>query len=45
LLPSVTNLTWLNNTYKEAFTQDISGDNTPSLQFVNFPAHGGVFIN
>jgi hypothetical protein len=45
LLPAVTNLTWIDNTYKEAFTQDISGDNTPSLQFVNFPAHGGVFIN
>ncbi len=44
LLPSVTNLTWLDNQYKEAFTQDNAGDNTPSLQFVTFPAHGGVFI-
>lgn len=45
LLPSVDNLTWLDNQYKEAFTQDISGDNAASLQFVDYPAHGGVFIN
>lgn len=45
LLPLVTNLTWLNNVYKEAFTQENGGDNTPALQFVEFPAHGGVFIN
>ena len=44
LLPSVTNLTWLNNEYKEAFTQDNAGDNTSSLQFANFPAHGGVSL-
>jgi len=45
LLAGVVNLIWNDNIYKEAFTQDISGDNTPSLQFVNFPSHGGVFIN
>lgn len=45
LLPSVTNLTWINNLYKEAFTQDNDGDNSPALQFVSFPAHGGVFIS
>lgn len=45
LLSAITNLIWVNNTYKEAFTQNNEGDNTPSLQFVEFPAHGGVFIN
>jgi len=45
LLPAVNNLIWSSNTYKEAFTQDNEGDNTPSLQFVTFPAQGGVFIN
>ena len=45
LLPDVANLAWTDNLYKEAFTQDITGDNKPSLQFVSFPAHGGVFIN
>ncbi len=45
LLPAVNNLTWIDNFYKEAFTQEIDGNNAPSLQFVTFPAHGGVYIN
>jgi parallel beta-helix repeat protein len=44
LLPFVSNLTWSGNYYKEAFTQEVPGDNTNALQFVTFPAHGGVFL-
>jgi parallel beta-helix repeat protein len=44
LLPSASNVTWLNNFYKEAFTQDVPGDNSNSLSFITFPQHGGVFI-
>lgn len=44
LLMGVSNLTWLDNFYKEAFTQENGGDNTPALKFVEFPAHGGVVI-
>lgn len=44
LLPQVANLTWNNNLYKEAFTQEVPGDNTNALQFVTFPAHGGVVL-
>lgn len=44
LLASVSNLTWINNFYKEAFTQDVPGDNSMSLAFVPYPAHGGVII-
>lgn len=42
LLKNVTNLTWTNNLYKEAFTQEIDGDNTRTKQFVPFPVSGGV---
>lgn len=42
LLKNVTNLTWTNNLYKEAYTQAINGDNSHSNQFVVFPATGGV---
>lgn len=45
LLPFVSNLTWVDNIYKEAFTQENGGDNTQALQFVTFPQSGGVFIN
>lgn len=45
LLPTVDNLIWSDNVYKEAFTQENGGDNTPALQFVSFPAHGGVVID
>jgi parallel beta-helix repeat protein len=45
LLPSVSNLTWENNFYKEAFTQEVPGDNTLAHQFVTFPAHGGVSLS
>lgn len=44
LLSDVSNLLWFDNEYKEAFTQDITGDNTDALKFVTFPAHGGVSI-
>lgn len=44
LLPLASNLIWTNNLYKEAFTQDVPGDNSASLQFVPFPQHGGVYI-
>ena len=44
LLPSATNLTWSNNIYKEAFTQEVPGDNKSALRFVVFPEHGGVFL-
>lgn len=44
LLPLATNVTWLDNLYKEAFTQEVPGDNSNSLQFVSFPQHGGVFL-
>lgn len=44
LLAAATNVTWLNNLYKEAFTQDNGGDNTQALNFVDFPAHGGVSL-
>jgi len=44
LLKNVTNLTWGNNLYKEAFSQDINGDNSKSFQIVTFPQSGGVSI-
>ncbi len=40
----VINITWLNNQYKEAFTQINGGSNTLALQFVEFPRHGGVVL-
>jgi len=45
LLPNATNLTWVNNTYKEAFTQDNAGSNKLALQYVVFPTTGGVVIH
>ncbi len=45
LLPSVTNLIWQNNLYKEAFTQEVPGNNNLSLQFVYFPPNGGVSLS
>ncbi len=44
LLASASNLTWTNNSYKEAFTQDNEGDNTQALNIVPFPATGGVIL-
>jgi len=44
LLPLASNVTWLNNLYKEAFTQEVPGDNSASLQFVTYPEHGGVYL-
>lgn len=44
LLSNVTGLTWTNNTYKEAFTQSATGDNSQSFHFVPFPITGGVVL-
>ena len=44
LLNNVTNLTWTNNVYKEAFSQSVPGDNSLSFQFVPFPITGGVVL-
>lgn len=44
LLQNVTHLTWANNFYKEAFTQDILGDNSKSRMIVSFPVSGGVSL-
>ena len=44
LLQHVTNLTWTNNLYKEAFTQEPYGDNSKSKNFVVFPQTGGVSL-
>ncbi len=44
LLQNVTGLTWNNNIYKEAFTQEKGGDNTKSFHFVSFPQTGGVSL-
>jgi parallel beta-helix repeat protein len=42
LLSQVSNFTWTDNIYKEAFTQEVPGDNANALQFKSFPKHGGV---
>jgi parallel beta-helix repeat protein len=42
LLQNVTNLTWLNNQYKEAFSQEENGNNSNSNSLVPFPQSGGV---
>lgn len=44
LLLGVTDLIWTNNLYKEAFTQEVPGNNIRSLTFVTFPASGGVTL-
>jgi parallel beta-helix repeat protein len=44
LLQNVTNLSWVGNLYKEAYTQEINGDNSKSSKFVNFPQTGGVVL-
>lgn len=44
LLPFASNLIWSSNYYKEAFTQEVPGDNTNALQFLVFPEHGGVYL-
>ncbi len=44
LLQNVTGLTWSNNLYKEAFTQEEGGDNSKSLSFIAFPQTGGVSL-
>ena len=44
LLPLVTNMVWSDNLYKEAFTQEVPGDNSNTLKFVIFPQMGGVVL-
>jgi len=44
ILRNISGLVWTNNLYKEAFTQDINGDNSQSLTIVNFPETGGVSL-
>ncbi len=44
LLQNVTGLLWTNNIYKEAFTQDINGDNSQSMTIVPFPQTGGIVL-
>lgn len=44
LLQHVTNLTWSNNQYKEAFTQEEDGDNSKSSNLVLFPQTGGITL-
>jgi len=44
LLTDVNNLSWTNNFYKEAFSQDNSGDNSKSMQLLSFPITGGVSL-
>lgn len=42
LLRNVTQLTWENNLYKEAYSQAINGDDSHSSSFVPFPISGGI---
>lgn len=44
LLSGITNLTWTNNFYKEAYSQINGDDNTKSKQVVPFPQTGGVTL-
>lgn len=44
LLIDVTNLTWINNYYKEAYTQINAANTTTSQIFLPFPVTGGVVI-
>lgn len=44
LLSSAFNVDWVDNLYKEAFTQEVPGDNSLAIKFVEFPAHGGVIL-
>ena len=44
LMQNVTNLSWQDNYYKEAYTQAIDGDNSSSSKFVPFPKTGGVVL-
>lgn len=44
LLLDVTGLVWMNNLYKESFTQEVPGNNIRALTFVTFPISGGVIL-
>ena len=44
LLTNISHLTWTNNLYKEAFTQDMSGSNSQSMNLIPFPITGGVVL-
>lgn len=42
LFKNVTNLTWVNNYYKEAYSQTVNGDNSHSETIIPFPETGGI---
>ncbi len=44
LLSMTTNLFWTDNLYKEAFTQEVPGNNQGTFQFITFPQNGGVVL-
>lgn len=44
LLTNISNLIWQNNSYKEAYSQEVPGDNSQSFTIVNFPEMGGVVL-
>jgi len=44
LLQNVSQLTWVNNMYKEAFTQEVNGDNTKTDILIPFPKTGGISL-
>jgi parallel beta-helix repeat protein len=44
LLPLARHIMWSDNYYKEAFTQEVPGDDSSALQFVPFPQQGGVVL-
>ena len=45
LLRQASHVTWIDNYYKEAYTQDNSEDNTLAQQFVPYPPKGGVHLD
>jgi hypothetical protein len=44
LLKNIAHVIWENNIYKEAYTQDLEGNNQKSVKFILFPLHGGVIL-
>lgn len=44
LFRDTANLTWQNNFYKEAYSQDMNGNNKQASKLVEFPLHGGVVL-
>ena len=44
LIKNTVNVSWEDNLYKEAYSQDPQGDNSLSGKTVSFPLHGGVIL-